>query len=104
MPASFRGPQALSRCPGCSAWQVQRVTAYVVGRGLWALTLRCASCPTSWDGVFEQSDVDRFSATSARQWLALRLERSRIDADNTAEWAERFIVALEHDAILPEDF
>jgi hypothetical protein len=70
----------------------------------WEVTLRCPNCEWSATGVFEQAAVERFDDELDRGTEALVRDLKRLMHANMEADIERFVEALEHGHIAPEDF
>jgi hypothetical protein len=66
--------------------------------------LHCPNCDTYREGIFGQRTVDAFEEALERGADALKSEYKRLVRANMVEEIERFVGALDADAILPEDF
>ena len=70
----------------------------------WNVLLHCPNCDVYREGVFTQDNVEEFDEELDRGGDALARDYKRLMRANMAEEIERFVGALEADAILPEDF
>jgi len=70
----------------------------------WEVTLRCPNCEWCGSGIFQQELVERFDEELDRGTEALVRDLKRLMHANMEEEIDRFVRALEHDLILPEDF
>ena len=68
------------------------------------MTLRCPDCETVREGVFAQDTVDAFDERLDVGTDVLTADLRRLTRANMAEEIDRFVAALQADAILPEDF
>ncbi len=68
------------------------------------VSLRCPNCEWTGTGVFDQDSVERFDEELDRGTNALLAGLKRLVEANMEDTIERFVSALEVDAILPEDF
>jgi hypothetical protein len=91
-------------CSGCNSELVYPVDWEESGATHWEVTLRCPNCEWSGTGVFEQSLVERFDEELDRGTEALVGDLRRLMQANMEEEIERFVQALDADALLPEDF
>jgi len=97
------GPD-LHVCGTCSSDLVFPVEWDEAGTSHWEVTLRCPNCEWSGTGVFEQGVVERFDEELDRGTEALVRDLKRMMHANMEDEIERFVVALESDHILPDDF
>ena len=70
----------------------------------WSVLLHCPDCDTHREGIFGQRTVDAFEEALERGADALASEYECLVRANMVEEIERFVGALDADAILPEDF
>jgi hypothetical protein len=91
-------------CPECSSELVYPIAWEEADESHWSITLRCPNCEWDEDGVYAQSDCDRFDDELERGTDALTRDYKRLMTANLADEIERFAHALEVDAILPMDF
>ena len=118
--ASFAGPRAEPReapvepqadevrelhlCVNCDSRLVYPVHWDEAGSKSWNVTLRCPDCEWTEGGVFSQEQCDRFDDELESGTEALSRDFKRLVTANMAEEIERFIQALDADAIQPMDF
>jgi hypothetical protein len=91
-------------CANCSCDLVYPVEWDEAGATHWEVTLRCPNCEWAGTGVFEQTVVERFDEELDRGTEALVRDLKRMMHANMEDEIERFVVALESDHILPDDF
>ena len=104
-PAPREGAERdLHVCPDCTSDLVYPVAWEEADESHWSITLRCPNCEWDEDGVFAQNQCDRFDDELERGTDALTRDYKRLMTANLAEEIERFMYALEVDAILPMDF
>jgi hypothetical protein len=94
----------LHECPSCDRDLVYPVEWEEVSSSHWKVLLRCPNCEWSEVGTFDQTTVDRFDERLDAGTETLIGDLRRLQEANMAEQTERFVRALEADAILPEDF
>ncbi|MDP8943038.1 MAG: hypothetical protein M3N16_02800 [Actinomycetota bacterium] len=70
----------------------------------WHVTLRCPSCECCESGTFSQQVADRFDEQLERGTEAMIRDLKRLTRANMAEEIDRFVTALDADAIQPMDF
>jgi hypothetical protein len=90
-----RGPlQDLHICP---EWEEVSPTH-------WEVLLRCPNCEWSHVDTFDQATVDRFDEQLDVGTEILIRDLKRLQQANMEDEADRFVRAINADAILPEDF
>ena len=101
---SARQVGGLHICPSCDSGLVHPVAWAEGGPTTWRMTLECPNCHWLGDGEFEQEVVDQFEDHLDDGTSALVRDLKRLVRANMEEEVERFVRALEADAILPMDF
>ena len=110
---SFREPNAASGetrhkdlhlCAECASGLVYPVQWEEADAQSWKVALRCPNCDTCREGVFSQPAVDALDVELDRGREALERDYGRLLRVNMAAEIERFVRALQADALLPEDF
>jgi hypothetical protein len=96
--------QDLELCLGCRSNLVYPLQWDESGPENWSVLLRCPNCDTYREGIFGQRTVDAFEEALGRGADALASDYQRLVRANMVEEIERFVGALDADAILPEDF
>ena len=91
-------------CPDCESDLVQPLAWSEAAEDRWELTLECPNCRWSTDGVFTEEQVHELEDKLDEGLADLLGDLRRLANANMAEHIERFISALQHDLILPEDF
>ncbi len=91
-------------CPTCPSSLVHPVDWDEAGAYGWRMTLRCPNCEWTGEGVFHQAAVERFEEHLDRGTEALVRDLRRFVQANMEEDLDRFVTALEGDAIWPMDF
>jgi hypothetical protein len=94
----------LHLCGSCGGDLVYPVDWEEAGARHWEVSLRCPNCEWSGTGVFEQAAVERFDDELDRGTEALVRDLKRLMHANMEADIERFVEALEHGHIAPEDF
>lgn len=94
----------LECCPECTSDLVYPVSWRETDDDCWDIEMRCPNCEWSERGIFRHADVERFDEVLNRGTDRLiddleSLTRANMEAD-----IERFVVALETNAIVPFDF
>jgi hypothetical protein len=96
--------QDLHKCIACSSELVYPVHWDEAGPDNWSVLLHCPDCDVHREGVFTQKNVEAFDEELDRGADVLAADYKRLVHSNMQDEIERFVGALEADAILPEDF
>ena len=96
--------QELQRCLDCSGQLVYPVEWEEAGPDNWSVLLHCPNCDVYREGIFSQDTVESFDEELDRGSDALARDYKRLMRANMADEIDRFVGALQSDAILPEDF
>jgi hypothetical protein len=96
--------QDLQVCAECSSELVYPVQWEESGPENWNVLLHCPNCDAHREGIFCQETVESFDEALDRGADALARDYKRLVRANMADEIERFVGALNSDAILPEDF
>ena len=91
-------------CCDCGSHLVYPTEWEEAGRDAWHVWLHCPNCDCVGDGVFEQDLLDEFDEELDRGMEELAADLARLTRSNMSEDIDRFVAALEADAILPMDF
>ena len=105
--AAVKAAEALRQlhvCPECEGELVFPVEWEEAGRHAWSVTLRCPACERMETGVFPQPVVDAFDEELDRGTEELIDDLEQLTKANMAEEIDRFMSALDADAIHPMDF
>ena len=104
-------PEAPSRvttdlhiCKECKSELVYPIEWEEAGPEYWRVCLRCPNCEWSAAGVFPQDLVDHFDERLDRGTEQMVTDLKHLMRANMTEEIDRFVEALQSDAILPEDF
>ncbi|MGB2711547.1 MAG: hypothetical protein WBC33_08515 [Conexibacter sp.] len=97
-------PRELHICPCCACELVLPVAWQEAGRAHWDVTLHCPNCDWVGNGVFDEALVERFDEALDRGTEALVRDLQRLMRANMEDEIDRFVAALEADAIWPMDF
>ena len=103
-PSRVEPDQELHMCLDCGGELVYPVEWEETSPTHWEVLLRCPNCEWSGTGVFEQTIVERFDEVLDRGTEALVRDLKRMMHANMEDEIERFVTALDADALLPEDF
>ena len=99
-----REERQLHLCDRCESDLVYPTTWEEADEAHWQVSLRCPNCEHSEQGVFSQDECDRFDDHLEAGTDALTRDFKRLMAANMAEEIDRFVLALDADAIQPMDF
>ena len=91
-------------CHSCESKLVYPTHWEEAGPRHWHVALRCPNCEWTADGVYCQDTVEAFDEELDRGTDALTSDLRRLMRANMAEEIDRFVSALEADAVLPMDF
>ncbi|HEX8068211.1 MAG TPA: hypothetical protein VF520_16975 [Thermoleophilaceae bacterium] len=91
-------------CIGCGSRLVYPVQWEEADPKSWNVTLRCPDCEWVEVGIFSQTQCDRFDDELEAGTDALSRDYKRLVTANMSEEIDRFVAALQADAILPVDF
>jgi hypothetical protein len=94
----------LHLCPSCDRDLVYPVEWEEVSPTHWEVLLRCPNCEWTETDTFDQPTVDRFDEQLDIGTEILLRDLKRLQQANMEEEIDRFIRAVNADAILPEDF
>jgi hypothetical protein len=94
----------LHLCPCCDRDLVYPVEWEEVSPTHWEVLLRCPNCEWSEVDTFDQPTVDRFDEQLDIGTEILLRDLKRLQQANMEEEIDRFVRAVNADAILPEDF
>ena len=94
----------LSVCEECRSDLVEPYAWQQAGPALWRVGLYCPNCDHSTSGVFSQACVDRFDECLDDATAAMVSDLKHLGHARMSEDVERFIAALDADAIVPDDF
>jgi hypothetical protein len=99
-----REERDLHVCPDCESDLVYPTTWEEADEKHWSVSLRCPNCEHFEQGVFSQDECDQFDDHLEAGTDALTRDFKRLMAANMAEEIDRFVTALDADAIQPMDF
>ena len=102
--APTRPTQDLHVCPECAAQLVYPIHWEEAGRENWRVSLRCPNCEWHATGIFSQDVVDHFDERLDEGTEQVVSDLKQLMHANMSEEIERFVAALEAEALLPEDF
>ena len=91
-------------CPACASELVYPVAWRSAPADRWTVDLRCPNCERTETACLGQAAAERFDEELERGAEALHADLARLSRANMAEHVERFVAALEADAIQPSDF
>jgi hypothetical protein len=102
LPSQQRTP--LHVCAECGSNLVHPVEWEQSGREHWTVLRRCPNCEWSASGTYHQALVDDFDRELDEGSQALTRDLRELARANMADAVDRFVVALNAGAVLPEDF
>ncbi|MFT4036293.1 MAG: hypothetical protein QM679_12035 [Patulibacter sp.] len=94
----------LAYCPCCGQDRVQPTGWSEVGTSHWHVTLRCPDCEERREAIFGQAELDEFDIALDEGTRSIAADLDLLARANMADDIDRFLKALEHDHIVPEDF
>jgi hypothetical protein len=94
----------LHHCPCCERDLVYPVEWEEVSPTHWEVLLRCPNCEWGEVDTFDQPTVDRFDERLDVGTEILMRDLKRLQQANMEDEIDRFVRAVNADAILPEDF
>jgi hypothetical protein len=99
-----RSGQELHICADCSSELVYPTHWEEAGGENWRVSVRCPNCEWASTGVFSQDLVDGFDERLDEGTEQLVSDLKRLMHANMSEEIDRFVAALDAEALLPEDF
>jgi hypothetical protein len=103
-PRTTRSSRDLHICPECEAELVYPIHWEEAGPESWRVELRCPNCEWNSVGVFSQDLVDEFDERLDEGTEQLVSDLKQLMHANMSEEIDRFVTALDAEALLPEDF
>jgi hypothetical protein len=103
-PAPAQPTTELHICPDCASELVYPIHWDEAGPENWRVSLRCPNCEWSATGVFPQDAVDEFDERLDEGTEHVVSDLKQLMHANMSDEIERFVAALEAEALLPEDF
>ncbi len=91
-------------CGECASKLVYPTDWEAAGNDRWTVALRCPNCEWADTGTFGQELVDAFDVELDDGMQVLLCALRELTRDNLSEEIDRFVAALDADAILPMDF
>jgi hypothetical protein len=91
-------------CLECSCELVYPIEWEEAGPENWRVSLRCPNCEWTVTGVFPQDIVDAFDETLDQGTEQLVTDLKQLMHANMSEEIDRFVSAMDAEALLPEDF
>jgi hypothetical protein len=99
------GPgEELHHCPRCTSDLVYPIAWEEATVDSWELQLRCPNCEWEAEGVYDRPIVERLDEELDRGTHILLRDLKQLMHANMEDEVERFVAALQADAVLPEDF
>jgi hypothetical protein len=103
-PAHAQPTKELHICPDCASELVYPIHWDEAGAENWRVSLRCPNCEWNATGVFSQDVVDNFDERLDEGTEQVVSDLKQLMHANMSEEIDRFVAALEAEALLPEDF
>ncbi len=104
LPDTAAPQKDLHVCVNCDSRLVYPTEWDEAGPENWRVALRCPNCEWSVTGVFSQDLVDNFDERLDEGTEQLVSDLKQLMHANMSEEIERFVSALDAEALLPEDF
>ena len=98
------GHQDLHVCLECASELVYPIEWEEAGPENWRVSLRCPNCEWTVTGIFAQDVVDDFDEVLDQGTERLVTDLKGLMHSNMTEEIDRFVSALDAEALLPEDF
>ena len=99
-----RTHEDLHVCPSCERGLVYPVDWEEASATHWEVELRCPNCEWHHVGTYDQDTVDLFDEELDRGTEQLVRDLKRLTRANMEAEVERFVAALDADAVWPMDF
>ena len=96
--------RGLHVCPDCASELAQPVDWSEAPDERWNLLLSCPNCHWYTEGVYTQDQVRELEDRLDEGLADMLRDLKRLTQANMADQIDRFIIALNADYILPEDF
>jgi len=103
-PGTATPGQDLHICVECDSELVYPTEWEEAGPDNWRVSLRCPNCEWTVTGIFGQELVDNFDECLDEGTEQLVTDLKQLMHANMSEEIDRFVAALEAEALLPEDF
>ena len=103
-PAPASGHRDLHICLECASELVYPIEWDEAGPENWRVALRSPNCEWVATGIFAQDVVDTFDEVLDEGTEQLVTDLKQLMHANMSEEIDRFVVALDAEALLPEDF
>ncbi|HVE80774.1 MAG TPA: hypothetical protein VNA68_01380 [Candidatus Dormibacteraeota bacterium] len=103
-PNTQRAKRQLHICPECQKDLVYPEEWQEIGSQEWQVILRCPNCELWRTLLCHQDELDAFDIWLDDATEAVHRDLKRLAYSNMESEIERFVRALQSDAILPEDF
>ena len=103
-PATPRTSKELHVCAECASELVYPIHWEEAGPETWRVSLRCPNCEWNVTGIFTQDVVDDFDERLDEGTEQVVSDLKQLMHANMSEEIDLFVMALEAEALLPEDF
>ena len=94
----------LESCPECTSELVYPVSWRETEGDCWEIELRCPNCEWEERGIYRHGDVERFDEVLNKGTDRLIDDLEHLTKANMQADIDRFVEALQTDAIMPMDF
>ncbi len=91
-------------CPDCDCSLVYPIAWVAASSERWSVDVRCPNCERKGTVLLAQDIADRFDEELERGEETMRTDLERLTRANMADHVDRFVEALDADAIHPMDF
>ncbi|HYH59990.1 MAG TPA: hypothetical protein VD790_12340 [Thermoleophilaceae bacterium] len=91
-------------CLQCASELVYPTAWDEAGPEHWRVTLRCPNCEWVAVGIFSQPLVDKFDECLDEGTEQVMTDLRELERSNMSDEIDRFVAALDAEALLPEDF
>jgi hypothetical protein len=91
-------------CPSCSGGLVHPTDWAPASGKRWSVELRCPECEWTGGGVYRQEVVDRLDEALDCGTESILADLQALARANMEDEIDRFVHALHHELVLPEDF
>lgn len=93
-------------CPACGsdAIQYNNGDASKDSPGHWRIAMTCGNCEQRREDVWSDDEIDHFLAWEDEIFTDIKVACANFVRSNMSEYTDRFLLALNTDNLLPEDF
>lgn len=94
----------LQACPRCQSPLVYPELAHGIGHGHWCVALRCPNCEWAQSRMVGDELMELLDRELDRGTAVLTRDLRWMEQLNMADFVDRFVAALNADALQPMDF